>query len=206
MGKNPIVYHFVPQKNVCKKPAPNKYLSLLHFVFLRHPPHTTMNHPEIIIDGYNLLHKLFPSVSRTNLALHRNKTESLLNRYQKQRKSTITVVYDGGGVRESSEGSSLSIVYTASSKSADNWIIDYVKSLNTNRKMVTIVSSDREVCRYGLAFGAKCMSSEEFLAILSPGKRQRNPCCPVAERKFSEGFLDSNEVDQWKRLFRHRKP
>ena len=104
-------------------------------------------------------------------------------------------------MRESSAGGTLSVIYTASSKSADTWIIDYVKSLNTNRKMVTIVSSDHEVCLYGKAYGAKILSSEEFAAVLENRKKTGAGGRPVTDRKYGTGFLDSGEVAAWKRLF-----
>ncbi|MBM3162747.1 MAG: NYN domain-containing protein [Chlorobi bacterium] len=162
---------------------------------------------EIVIDGYNLLHKLFAQGDKKNIEPYRCKTESLLVRFQKRRKCMVTIVYDGGGVRESSSCSTILTVYTASSKSADAWIIDYVKSLNTNRKMVTIVSSDREVCLYGKAYGAKCLASEEFIAMLDTGGSSPDSGrCPHDSRKFNGGLLDSREVAEWKRLFEKGNP
>ncbi len=160
-----------------------------------------MNIPEIVIDGYNLLHKLFPSPEGSRLESLRQRMEALLLEYQRKRKCHMNIVYDGGGLRESSASGTLSVIYTASSKSADTWIIDYVKSLNTNRKMVTIVSSDHEVCLYGKAYGAKILSSEEFAAVLENRKKTGAGGRPVTDRKYGTGFLDSGEVAAWKRLF-----
>ncbi len=169
--------------------------------FRASPAPRFMKIPETVIDGYNLLHKLFPSPGKTSLENLRGRMESLLLEYQRNRKCHMSIVYDGGGLRESSAGGSLCVIYTASSKSADAWIIDYVKSLNTNRKMVTIVSSDREVCLYGRAYGAKILSSEEFAAVLENRRKPGTGARRVADRKYGAGFLDSGEVAAWKRLF-----
>lgn len=165
----------------------------------------SMLNTEIIIDGYNLLHKLFPAGGGSSLEQCRKKTEALLERYRKKAKCSVTIVYDGGGIRDTAAGAAVLIVYTASSKSADRWIIDYVKSLNTSRKMVTIVSSDREVCLYGKAYGAECLTSEEFITLLDPENIKGSPGCSASGRKYSDRILDDREVEQWKLLFERGK-
>jgi predicted RNA-binding protein with PIN domain len=118
---------------------------------------------EIVVDGYNLIHKLYESLTSATLEVLRQKTEEQLLCFQKESGCQITIVYDGkGSARESAFGAPLHVVFTPASKSADLWIIDYVKSLNTRVKMVTIVSSDDEIRRYTTAFGAKCVKSEAF--------------------------------------------
>ena len=165
-----------------------------------------MNTREIVIDGYNLLHKLFPEIRRQPLERCRQKTEAMLQSYLRKGRCMITIVYDGGNVRESSSCTSICTVYTAAGVSADAWIIDYVKSLNTSRKMVTIVSSDREVCRYCKAYGARCLDSEAFIATLDIKKSQSGGLHQSAGRKFSDGFLENSEVEEWMRLFEKGRP
>ena len=100
-------------------------------------------------------------------------------------------------------------MFTSASKSADLWIIDYVKSLNTKVKMVTIVSSDDEIRRYATAFGARCIKSEEFVLQLqttagtdTPGNRHSS----FKEKKFNEKLLSDREVDRWMKLFTRDRP
>jgi len=160
-----------------------------------------MKHNELVIDGYNLLHKLYPSSAGTALDKLRRKMETALRSFQLRRQCSITIVYDGSGIRDSSCGNTLHTIYTASSKTADAWIIDYVKSLNTSRKMVTIVSSDREVTLYGKAYGAKCLTSEEFIGLLEKSRTPAGKNDRDDNGKFRNGFLDSNEVKKWMHLF-----
>ncbi len=164
-----------------------------------------MTHNEVVIDGYNLLYKLFPASAETTLDELRGKTETALRRFQLRHKCSITIVYDGSGIRDSCCSSKLHTIYTASSKTADAWIIDYVKSLNTSRKMVTIVSSDREVSLYGKAYGAKSLTSEEFIGLLEKMTLPEFRNDLNYNGKFGNDFLDSSEVMKWKRLFENGK-
>ncbi|MCX6177954.1 MAG: NYN domain-containing protein [Chlorobiales bacterium] len=169
---------------------------------------------EIVVDGYNLIHKLYPSPTSASLEVLRQDTEKQLLSFQQANKCPITIVYDGkGGPRESAFGAPLHIVFTPVSKSADQWIIDYVKSLNTKVKKVTIVSSDDEIRRYGTAFGATCIKSEEFALQLNKNRtrvplshKENHPkYLSFKEKKFNEKSLSDQEVDRWIKLFTRNK-
>lgn len=158
---------------------------------------------EIVVDGYNLIHKLYPSPGKMSLTVLRREAEKKLLCFQQEKKCMITMVYDAkGNFRESDSGAALRIVFTSKSKSADHWIIDYVKSLNTKVKMVTIVSSDDEIRRYATAFGAKCIKSEAFAVQL------KKVCSegPIDEetgnkKKRHAGLLCDQEIAVWMKLF-----
>jgi uncharacterized protein len=165
---------------------------------------------EFVVDGYNLIHKLFPAPTTASLEFLRQETEKKLLLFQRDNKCSVTIVYDGkGSPWESSVVMPLHIVFTPASKSADEWIIDYVKSLNTNLKKVTIVSSDDEIRRYSAAFGAKCIKSELLAAQLKNnrtsvsllGGTRRTGLSSVNEKKFEGEPLSDREVDQWAQLF-----
>ncbi len=164
---------------------------------------------EIVVDGYNLIHKLYPSQPSATLEDLRFETEKKLLSFQKQKRLPITIVYDGkGGPRESAFGAPLHIVFTPASKSADSWIIDYVKSLNPKIKIATIISSDDEIRRYATAFGAKCIKSEEFALLLNnreagplKHKHDRPENLSVKEKKFNEKLLSDREIDLWMKIF-----
>ncbi|ABL66715.1 NYN domain-containing protein [Chlorobium phaeobacteroides] len=169
-----------------------------------------MKHQEVIIDGYNLMHKQFRSISADNIAALRDKTEHALQRFQLEHHCAVTIVYDGKYDRnESVSGIRPRVVFTASSSSADQWIVDYVKSLNTRIKKITIVSSDHEVRLYARAFGANCLTSEAFIAMLDLTRRAKNSSPGYQQLegyeknrgKFSDEYLSKHEVDEWKRLF-----
>jgi len=171
-------------------------------------------HREIVVDGYNLIHKLFPSPASASLEILRHETEKQLFAFQQDTLCPITIVYDGkGGPRESAFGAPLHIVFTSASKSADLWIIDYVKSLNPKVKMVTIVSSDEEIRRYAAAFGAKCITSEKFVLQLKKtgnadyrkNRHVHSGQLSVKENKFNEKLLSDQEIDRWMKLFTRNK-
>ncbi len=157
---------------------------------------------EIVVDGYNLMHKLFPSPTSASLEQLRQATEKKLLAFQLKKKWPVTVVYDGKGRhKECALGAPLHIVFTPASISADLWIIDYVKSLNTKVKIVTIVSSDDEIRRYATAFGARCIKSEKFAVELDNiGELRSEPGCGK-EKKLNEASLSDQEVSRWMKLF-----
>ena len=169
---------------------------------------------EIIVDGYNLIHKLYPSFTSATLEVLREKTEKKLLRFQQETDCHVTIVYDGkGSHREIAYGAPLHIVFTPASKSADHWIIDYAKSLNTRAKMVTIITSDNEIRLYANAFGAKCVKSETFARQLleieaAVAMRTDNPSSrrmTVKEKKFNGALLSDREVNRWMQLFTSEK-
>ena len=175
----------------------------------------TRGNGEIVVDGYNLLYKLYPSPASASLDVLRQETEKQLLRFQQEKGCPVTIVYDGKSApRESAFGAPLHIVFTPASKSADLWIIDYVKSLNTKVKMVTIVSSDDEIRRYATAFGARCIKSEEFaLQLQSPAgadtPRNRHLSSKQSsykKKKFNDKSLSDQEVGRWMKLFTRDKP
>jgi uncharacterized protein len=164
---------------------------------------------EYVVDGYNLIHCLFPDGKKTSLEEMRKKTEALLLAFQKEQRCSVTIVYDGKECfRELASGTSLHIVFTPASKSADRWIIDYVKSLNTKIKLVTIVSTDNEIRRDATAFGAQCIRSEDFAKLLKSRSTSRNNenkrgfYLQGKENKAIDAeVLCEHEIALWKKLF-----
>lgn len=165
-------------------------------------PASEIGSEEFVIDGYNLLYKLYPLKEPETLRHRRQELETRLQGFQQKSRALVTLVYDGKTIRETSFSCSpFRIVYTATGTSADRWIVDYVKSLNTKRKMVTIVSCDQEICLYGRAYGAKCLSCTEFIAMLDSEKHPAGNRSPFGTRKFGGEFLENREIEMWKRLF-----
>ena len=163
---------------------------------------------EFIIDGYNLLYKLFPDKRQRTLQEKREEAELLLLGFRQSERVKVTVVYDGrfprGALRE--EGA-LNRVFTSQGYSADEWIIDYLKSLGSRSRMFTIVSSDRFICRHATAYGASYMLSEHFIERLFAGKKKkdRQKESGNIRKKFGSDRLSQKEVDQWLLLFGETK-
>jgi predicted RNA-binding protein with PIN domain len=168
---------------------------------------------EIVIDGYNLLHKIYPAGAAPSFQVLRSGTEEILTCYRQKKQRHITIVYDGGNSRKgSSSRSSIQVVFTPAGTSADHWIIEHIRTLKANAEMVTIVSSDREIRQYIKAFGAAWMSSESFVEELrkegcmssSPPRSKKEGSSGPAQ-KFSQRPLSEREVEQWAALFNTEK-
>jgi predicted RNA-binding protein with PIN domain len=166
-------------------------------------------HREIIIDGYNLIYRLFHPENACLLSDLREQTEAALSKYLQKRRLHGTVVYDGGTVRGSSFRSGrIDTVFPGSGTSADQWIIDHVREKASKACMTTVVSSDREIRQFVSAFGAGWMSSESFAEELGRsgcGFRQEKQGKKYGERDHSgknhETALDRREIMYWRALF-----
>lgn len=163
---------------------------------------------EFIVDGYNLLHKLFPDKQKHPLQEKREQAEKKLLQFQRSTGTRVTVVYDGRHHRGSfREDGALNRVFTSQGYSADAWIVDYLKSLGRKAQMFTIVSSDRFICRHATASGASYMLSEEFIDRYLSGTKghEREGESGANRKKFSKDRLSQQEVDHWLALFDETK-
>jgi len=159
---------------------------------------------EFVVDGYNLLHKLFPEKAQGSLQHKREQTENMLLGFQQSTRQKVTIVYDGQHSRAPFQDSGALIrVFTASGCSADDWIIDYLKSLGSNAQLFTIISSDRFICRHASARGASYMLSENFIRQHLSGKESRNKNGKKGCKKEKSGdvSLSHQEVEHWLSIF-----
>ncbi len=163
---------------------------------------------EFIVDGYNLLHKLFPDKPQLSLQCKREQTESMLLGVQQSTCQKVTVVYDGQCPRSPfRDGGAVNRVFTSLGYSADEWIIDYLKSLGRNAQMLTIVSSDHLIRRHAVACGASYMLSEDFIGKYFSGPKGRDITGEPRNnrKKFGSGQLSQKEVDHWLNVFSEAK-
>ncbi len=159
---------------------------------------------EIIVDGYNLLHKLPDGGTRRSLEERRENMETRLLGFQRSSRQKVTVVYDGNRAHgPSEETGALDRVFTASGTTADEWIIDYLKSLGRSARMFTVVTSDRLIRTHASALGASCLLSEEFVKTHLKGARKRTEktAHPDHPDKFGSGALGDREVARWMKEF-----
>ncbi len=164
----------------------------------------TRSSMEYIIDGYNLLHKLFEDTIDRPLEHMRERTESLLMNFQVSEKTRVTIVYDGQNTRRKHhEHGVLNRIFTRKGQTADDWIIDCLSSLDGSASELTIVSSDRYICRHASAYGASYMLSETFIkTCIAPGREEkRDPENGFYRKKYDQGHLHQKEVDRWLALF-----
>ena len=107
----------------------------------------------IIIDGYNILKRVFSRI-RGKLDKQREELLSYLAFYKDQkREHDITVVFDGGGsshaLREIYKG--IVVVYSGVKRSADEWILDYIE--RHKEFSMLLITEDR-----ALVVGARSLS------------------------------------------------
>lgn len=156
----------------------------------------------LLIDGYNLAHKLGLKISRETLDMARQTLEQKLQQFLSKQKVSITVVYDGRGILGNSAGAGqLRLIYTPSGESADARIKQLIDETRTKAHL-TVISSDHEVSGYARVSGVKTLTSEDFLRQLE-GAVPKPSAAKTAETLDSEkpAALSAKELGEWKRLF-----
>ncbi len=153
--------------------------------------------PEIIIDGYNLIHRT-PELRRwvdTDLEKARNGLIFRLREFSRGKHIRVTVVFDGNFVGQPSSAvqGNLEIRYAMPPRDADSEI-KLLLQKRSNTQNITVVSSDKSVRDFARSCRANTVSSEEFarkyLAI---------------ENKFGQESgrtsMSKEELEEWLRLF-----
>lgn len=168
----------------------------------------TASYRETVIDGYNLIHKLPKPVAGKPMEERRQVLETLLARYRLKTRRHVTVVYDGGrGAKPLRSAGAIEIIFSGSLQTADHWIIDHVRRSGSRAGVTLVVSSDREIQRNAIAWGAKCVDADTFLneldamgiTLSGSGKNGKRPHSDT--RKERKSPLSDTEVDYWLRLF-----
>ncbi len=118
----------------------------------------------ILIDGYNLLRYIFPSV-KGSLDKQRMQFIRLLGFYREKKRDTIKeiiVVFDAGpfhhATREIRMG--IVIIYSGQKSSADEWLLNYVAAHKNYEKV--LVSLDRALIASCKLSNTQCMDVEQF--------------------------------------------
>jgi len=166
----------------------------------------------LLIDGFNLIYK-FPELESfmyiDKLDEARSGLLNILRSYQRIKKGNIRVVFDGKKepsreIRSESFGSI--DVYYSLDYSADYIIKQFVKK-DQNPKMVTVVSSDKDIIAFIKRFGAKSITSERFAEIVNHAFEQQR----LQEEKMLEEQIKVNpkitedEISYWQKLFSQKK-
>lgn len=155
----------------------------------------------IIIDGYNLIHKIphLKSLLRVSLEQTREQLFNLLSSYVVRKKIEIVLVFDGSIHRSSLSPWSnpkVRVIFSKAPQKADQLIKSIVEQTK-NKRLLTVVSSDREVRRFGRVCGCEIQSSDEFYRAL---KRRAKP----KEEDKKDQTLSEEEVKEWLKIFESR--
>lgn len=159
--------------------------------------------PHIIVDGYNLLHKVadIAALAGTDLELARERLESRLLGYRSGRDVRLTVVFDGSaaGTGGATPVPGIEVVFSRAPEKADEVIVGLVRR-HSHPRSVTVVSSDAAVVRQARDFGAKTMAGEEFAALLVETPGRHGPKAPAAA-PGGKPEMRPGDVGEWERFF-----
>lgn len=160
----------------------------------------------LLVDGYNLAHKMGVKVSASNLVLIREQVERVLLSYAAARKIRITVVYDGkGSLGSYGSMGGLEMEFTPEGQTADARIKALIDETLTKARLM-VVSSDLSIRQYAKISGVKSISSEAFLkevseAVQVRAVQQKHPKVKTHRRQEKPGSLSPKELDEWIRIF-----
>jgi hypothetical protein len=149
----------------------------------------------LIIDGYNIIRQS-PELLAQEAQDLRCGREALLHKlaaYRRQKKYSITVVFDGWESGEPTESrdrfQGILIIYSRRGEKAD----EVIKRLASREKQRSIVvSSDRDILHYAEHQGATTMSAMEFearllLAAVGNGPMEEDDDIPLSQGTNKKG-------------------
>ena len=129
-----------------------------------------MNRSLLIVDGYNVLHALFPGASKEDLFARREwLTDRLVSLVAHQGASAV-LVFDGRGTQSTSSrpvrGAPIEVCFAGGRFTADTLIAKRIAEQSADVR-VTVVSADQEVQRTATRAGVSRMTPRELGAQLA---------------------------------------
>lgn len=166
----------------------------------------------LLIDGLNLVYK-FPELESmmyySQLDNAREGLLEILKNYQKLRKGAISVFFDGrkGPSNETkSEKSGTIDVYYSLDYSADFLIKQFVKK-DSNPRMLTVVTSDKDIIFYINRFNVKNITSEKFAEHVNTVFKEfheEQELLKVSREKENPS-ISEDELSYWQKVFSRKK-
>lgn len=166
----------------------------------------------LLIDGFNLIYK-FPDLEElmyySQLDRARDGLLAKMKEYQKIKKSTIRIVFDGtkgsSGTTTNERSGSIDIYYSLD-YSADYLIKQFIKK-DPNPKMTTVVTSDKDILFYVNRYGAKTMQSEKFADYVNKTIDDYNQELELKKisREKENPLITDDEISYWQKIFTRRK-
>lgn len=162
----------------------------------------------LIIDGLNLIYKFPELESLMYISRIDNAREGLLEilkSYQKLRKGAITVFFDGRKAPSNetkNEKHGTINVYYSIDYSADFLIKHFVKK-DANPRMLTVVTSDKDIIFYVKRFGAKNITSEKFAEHINnifKEFQEEQERTRISLEKENPAVSD-DEISYWQKIF-----
>jgi uncharacterized protein len=161
----------------------------------------------VLIDGFNLIYK-FPHLesmmyeSRLNDA--RKGLLEILGEYNCIKTEQIKVIFDGkkNPSDKTTRDRFRSIeIYFSHNYSADSLIKELVKK-SINPKMLTVITSDKDISVYAGRFRAKVIKSEVFAAAVV--KEIEDSKLSAVREKDDDPVLSQEEIKYWEEMFKKK--
>jgi len=157
-------------------------------------PRQKIQKPQYFIDGYNLLFRLCKVDGELK------KAREVLVRWLASFPYSLTLVFDGKRTDQSDfpyHIGQLSIVYTCSGQSADEYLIEMMLS-GENRKQAIVVTSDTLLGASIKGIVVEVMSIDLFFSMVKKKERKK--------QIESSGFFRESEtqMEQWIQIFEER--
>lgn len=160
-----------------------------------------------IVDGYNVLHHLFPGVGKDELFARRDWLLDRLAGYAAVRGAAAVLVFDGRGPETTSSrplpGADVEIVFAGGRFTADTLIARRIASRPPDTPVV-VVSGDQEVQRTAARAGVRRMSPRELAAELAEGTPSGQALDSASNshrmRSRLEDKVDPETLDKLRRL------
>lgn len=152
-----------------------------------------------IIDGHNLIGKL-PNINLREIDDEIQLIE-ILQEFCHHQNKTVEVYFDNApaGSPRAKKYGAVTAFFVRSGKTADQAIMERLKSLHKAARNWTVVSSDHQVQKAAQASRASVLTSEAFITQLTSTSSTRPRIPEKPEQPLSE-----TEVDDWLKLFRSK--
>jgi uncharacterized protein len=155
----------------------------------------------ILVDGHNLIPKL-PGLSLKTLDDEMHLIE-LLQIYSRSQRKPVEVYFDGApaGHAGTRVYGTVKAHFVRAGQTADDAIRRRLDSLGKQAKEVTVITSDHRVQGEAKAHQARFIPSEQFaVEMLTPSATRPSK----RAEKSDDPALDSQEVEEWLRLFKKK--
>jgi predicted RNA-binding protein with PIN domain len=153
----------------------------------------------LIVDAYNVLHTTMPP----GLAGLDERWLCLALARSVWGGDRVVVVCDGSVKPHGpavSPVESVELIYSGPGRSADDVIVAMI-GVNTAPRMLTVVSSDREIQKAARRRRCRVMSSDQLVHVLAAGSPGASSAQQGGEKDQPAGPLSEDEVQQWLERF-----
>ncbi|MFA6119605.1 MAG: NYN domain-containing protein [Parachlamydiales bacterium] len=154
-----------------------------------------------LIDGYNLLFRLFSSEKK--IEVQRNLLIDFLEEKATNLNLKIQVIFDGhhqnSELPNQSYQNNIKIIYTPKDQTADDYILDKIFLSKTPSQLI-IISSDKSLLQKAKQLKAQTKTVESFLSFISLSEDKINET-----EMNEEDFIDTKEnIERLLKIFKEK--